>query len=123
MDKLGDNIDLSAVEIVFSVSIRRRIGETWRIVVYLLVRWRRAFALIVCIFRCFDDFFRDLPLFVNLFLCDKHGIAVEIRIGEIARGCSGVVQNIKPQLAVVLADASAAPDDLLELHDGIDQTH
>ena len=65
----------------------------------------------------------DFSVFVNFLLSGKGGIAVEGRVGKIARGRTGVIENVEPELAVVIAHARAAPDDLLELGHGIDETH
>ena len=47
-------------------------------------------------------------------LVDLHGIAVEVRIGE-ERGRPLEIHDGEEELAVVLVDARAAADDLLEL--------
>ena len=51
----------------------------------------------------------------DLLLRDPRRIAVEVRIGEQPRGRAGVVEDVEPELAVVVADPGAAADDLLEL--------
>ena len=56
-----------------------------------------------------------MPLPVHLLFGDPHRIAVEGRIGKEPRGGAGVVENVEPELAVVIPDARPAPDDLLEL--------
>ena len=56
-----------------------------------------------------------LPFVVDFLLGNELGIAVEFRVGEMARGRAGVVEDVEEELAVVLAHARAAPDDLLEL--------
>ena len=53
-------------------------------------------------------------VFVDFLFRDPDRIAVEVRIGEQPRGRAGVVDDVEPELAVVVADARAAPDDLLE---------
>ena len=47
---------------------------------------------------------------------DRHqsGFAVEIGIGEQACGTAGVIEDVEKELAVIVLDASAATDDLLE---------
>ena len=57
----------------------------------------------------------DVPLPVDLLFGDPHRIVVEGRIGKEPRGGAGVVENVEPELAVVIPDAGPAPDDLLEL--------
>ncbi len=61
-----------------------------------------------------------LPIFADLFLGDPHRVAVEVRVGEEPRGRAGVVEDVEPELAVIVAHARAAPDDLLELAHGAD---
>jgi len=51
------------------------------------------------------------------------GIAVERRVCEVARGGACVVEDVEPELAVVVAHARAAPDDLLELDHRVDKAH
>jgi len=46
--------------------------------------------------------------------------AIEGWISEEARGGAGVVEDVEPELAVFIAHARAAPDDLLELAHGPD---
>ena len=58
--------------------------------------------------------------FVNFLLGGEGGIAVEGRVGEVARGGAGVVEDVEPELAVIIPDARAAPDDLLELGHRLD---
>ena len=71
-----------------------------------------------------DDFgFFHLAVFVNLLLGGEGGVAVEGRVGEVARGGAGVVEDVEPELAVVVPDARAAPDDLLELDHRVDEAH
>ena len=62
-------------------------------------------------------------MFVNLLLGGEGGVAVEGRVGEVAGGGAGVVEDVEAELAVVVADAGAAADDLLELDHGVDQAH
>ena len=52
---------------------------------------------------------------VQVFLGDSGRVAVEVRVGEHAGGGAGVVEDVEPELAVVVAHAGAAADDLLEL--------
>ena len=47
-------------------------------------------------------------------------VAVEVRVGEQAGGPAGVVEDVEEQLAVIVADAGAPADDLLELGHGVD---
>ena len=47
-------------------------------------------------------------------------VAVEVRVGEQPRGGAGVVEDVEEELAVVVAHAGAAADDLLELGHGVD---
>ena len=47
-------------------------------------------------------------------------IAVEVGIGEQAGGRAGVVEDVEVELAVVVPDARAAADDLLELGHRVD---
>ncbi len=63
------------------------------------------------------------PVFVNFLLRGEGGIAVEGRVGEVARGRAGVVEDVEPELAVVVAHPRAAPDDLLELDHRVDEAH
>ena len=53
---------------------------------------------------------------------DRHQsrFAVEIGIGEKARGTAGVIEDVEKELAVIVLDAGAAADDLLEFGHGID---
>ena len=57
---------------------------------------------------------------VDLLFGDQGRVAVEVRVGEQAGGRAGVVEDVEPELAVVVADAGAAADDLLELGHGAD---
>ena len=60
------------------------------------------------------------PFSFNLLLGDLGRVAVEIGVGEHPGGGAGVVDDVEPQLAVVVADTGAATDDLLELGHGAD---
>ena len=48
---------------------------------------------------------------------------VKGRVGKLAGGRSGVVQDVEIELAVVLPNPGAPPDDLFELAHGIDDAH
>ena len=58
---------------------------------------------------------RGFAVVVDLLFGDQRRIAVEIRVGKQPCGRAGVVEDVEEQLAVVVADAGAAADDLLEL--------
>ena len=51
----------------------------------------------------------------HLLLGHERRLAVEVRVGEQARGGAGVVEDVEEELAVVVAHPRAAADDLLEL--------
>jgi hypothetical protein len=57
----------------------------------------------------------DLSGLGQLFLGHTYGVAVERGIGEQTRRRARVVDDVEPELPVVVADTGAAPDDLLEL--------
>ena len=62
-----------------------------------------------------DNSFPDLlARCVNLLFANKGRIAVKIRIGEQARSRAGVIDDVEPELAVIVAHARPASDDLLE---------
>ncbi len=61
-----------------------------------------------------------IALLINLALRHPHGFAVERRVVE-QLGCADVVDDGEPELAVLLRDARAAPDDLLEIHHRVDR--
>ncbi len=69
-----------------------------------------------------EDFFLLRPaVLVDFLLRGEGGIAVEGRVGEIAGGGAGVIEDVEEILLVIGADAGAAADDLLELDHGIDE--
>ena len=59
------------------------------------------------------------PLVVHRHLGHDGRVAVELGVGEEAGGL-GEVEDVEEELAVVVPEPGAATDDLLELHDGID---
>src|SRR5262249_34661381 len=59
----------------------------------------------------------------NFPLGGEGGVALKGRVGEVARGRAGVVEDVEPELAVVVAHTRAAPEDLLELDHGVDEAN
>ena len=62
-----------------------------------------------------DGLLDDLAALVDDLLVDQRGLAVELGIGEEPSGAAGVVDDVEEELAVVLAHARPASDDLLEV--------
>ena len=118
MDEFGDDFDLAAIEVVFAPLAGRRInndGAAGRFIDFA--------TFILWLLRRFDFGAFGFAVFVNFLLRGEGGIAVEGRVGKITRGRAGVIEDVEPELAVVVADARAAPDDLLELDHRVDETH
>ena len=68
--------------------------------------------------QCLDGFWRHYRLF-RFGLVDHHGLAVEIRVSKQTRGALEIHDG-EVELLVVLAQAGAATDDLLELGHRVD---
>src|SRR6266581_8395897 len=63
-----------------------------------------------------------LTFFVDLFLSDERRIAIEVRVCEPLRRRTGVIDDVEPKLAVVVAHPCSAPDDLFKLRQRADDT-
>ena len=108
IDQMGHDFDLAPVEIEFA-----RLPGRWLDDV--------GFAFLLQVSLLFLPFGNDLGCrgsfagVVHFLFRDPGRIAVEVGVGEHAGGRAGVVEDVEPELAVVVAHARAAPDDLLEL--------
>ena len=74
-----------------------------------------------------DDFFGLFNVGFDFLACrvhflDRHQsrLPVKIGIGEKTGSTSGVIENVEKELPVVVLDAGAATDDLLEFGHGVD---
>ena len=111
---MSDDLDLAVIDVELAW---RRVGPVRRIgVVDRKVRHVRLLGGGILRFGLFDD----LTLGVDRFLPRAGRFAVEIGIGELLRRRAGIVDDVEGELAVIGAQARAAPDDLLELRHGAD---
>jgi len=101
----GD-LDLTAVEVVFSPHAFRVVGEHGAAAFFDSSN-RRFFRR-----HLSDDFTR----FGHLLLGDQRGFVVTVRIGEQPRRGTRVVENVEIIFVIVVAHPRAAADDLLEFH-------
>src|SRR5438034_9896431 len=93
------------VEIIFPSLNRRRFIDDDRSLV-LPFEWRQTIV---------DDLlFGCVTSSVDLFLTDERWVAVEIRVGKPLRSRARVIDDVEPKLPVIIANTSAAPDDLFE---------
>ena len=66
---------------------------------------------------------RSVAFAINFFLGNELGVAVEFLVGKVACRRASVVEDVKVEFPIVLAEAGAAPDDLLELGHGADDAN
>src|SRR5437899_12996490 len=59
---------------------------------------------------------------VDLLLTDERRVAVEVGVCEPLRRRTGVIDDVEPKLAVVVAHPCSAPDDLFKLRQRADDT-
>src|SRR2546427_1553995 len=92
------------IEVIFPSLNRRRFLDD-RLALYFVDVWH----------TIIDDLlFGFLTSFINFLLAYEYWITIELRIGESLRRRTGVIDDVKPQLSVVVAHACSAPDDLFE---------
>src|SRR5262249_4780521 len=72
-----------------------------------------------------EDGWRSLGLsgLVDLLLRLDGGVAVEVGVGEEARGRARVVEDAEEKFSVVVANPGSAANDLLEVRERVDDAH
>src|SRR3984893_18603870 len=103
VNQVSRHLDLAAVKVELSPLFCRRLDDLW----FALAWWDRL-----------GFGFRDGHHFAvrrDLLFCDPSRVAVEQGVSEQPGGRPGVVKDVEPELAVIVADARAAANDLLEL--------
>src|SRR5262245_52861042 len=101
---MSDNFDLAAVEVEFARLFCRRLDD------------RRIGAGGLNLERLWLGFLNteDSAVVGYLLLGDPRRFAIERPVSEQPCSRTGVVENVEPQFAVVIAHARAAPNDLLK---------
>src|SRR6266705_3490694 len=69
-----------------------------------------------------DLLFNFLTRCIDLFFADERWITVELTISEVACRGTSVIDNVEPELAVIITHARPAADDLFEFGHRTDHT-
>ena len=105
MDKVGHDLDLPTIEVEFAWFA---VGGSIRLARFPRLRARDATSGMVSVVEMVS------PSSSNSSSVMRAGSPSKVRIGEHAGGGTGVVKNVEPQLAVIVAKAGAASDNLFE---------
>jgi hypothetical protein len=113
--EMADDLDFAAVDIELARLVRR-VGQDDAIAVFAIVRFHAVFHFGLRNVRGrFDDGVDRFAALIDGDFLDTCRLAIEIRIGEVAGGSAGKIDDDEVFLAVIDLQARSTADDLLEL--------